>query len=182
MEPVSQDEFTQKAIEHKDDVCVFHLQGYEVPVIHGILALGASHPGTKSMHSKSLDAIAIFREQLRDVFASWGFSPGQVDFLDIMSWDKEKQTVVPLEAPPVLASLPITDIPPHCDFNCSKGMSEPMVAIFVNPHTGHRWYFHLSCMTDQLSILAEMTDPFSKIMERQFESRDENIGKDDAPA
>lgn len=84
MKEVTPEKYKASLDAHKNDVCVLELRGWQVPVLHGLIALAAGHPGVKSLGWPTKVTIERVRDWCRKIFAVWKFTPEEVEFLDKM--------------------------------------------------------------------------------------------------
>lgn len=84
MKRVTPQEYVDKLMAHKDEVYRIPLAAWQVPVLHGLIALAADHPGVKTLSVHTSQIIQELREWCKNVFAQWGFTPEEVEFLDKM--------------------------------------------------------------------------------------------------
>lgn len=71
---------------HKCKVYALELDGWEIPVLHGLILLAAEHPGMKALGEPTRQVISQVRAWCLEVFKEWGFSPEEVEFLDKGKW------------------------------------------------------------------------------------------------
>jgi len=84
MKRVTPDQYIDKLTAHKDEEYTLQLHAWQVPLLHGLIALAADHPGVKNLGVHSHLTIQEIRDWCKGVFASWGFTPEEVEFLDKM--------------------------------------------------------------------------------------------------
>ena len=84
---VTEEQYVQVLNQHKHEVYHFDLQGWQMPVLHGLIALAADHPGVKRLGWPTQRLIAQVRWWCREKFSEWGFSPEEVEYLDKMRED-----------------------------------------------------------------------------------------------
>lgn len=84
MTRVTQEEYVEKLNEHKHEEYTLQLLAWQVPILHGLVALAADHPGIKNMGIHTHQTIKEVRDWCKMVFSLWGFSPEQIEFLDKM--------------------------------------------------------------------------------------------------
>lgn len=84
MKKVTIDQYTEKLTLHKGEVYQLSLPAWQVPILHGLIALAADHPGIIKQHECTHQTISEIREWCKKVFQGWGFDPEQVEYLDKM--------------------------------------------------------------------------------------------------
>jgi hypothetical protein len=77
---------------------VLSLKAWEVPILHGLVALAADHPGIQKLSEATHAIIIKIRHWCRAVFTDWGFSPAEVLYLDTMREDFQGN-ITPEEEP-----------------------------------------------------------------------------------
>jgi len=82
---VTLEQYTQVLVQHKDEVHHIALQGWQIPILHGLIALAADHPGIKERGWPTKDLITQVRWWCRERYSEWGFSPEEVEYLDKMA-------------------------------------------------------------------------------------------------
>lgn len=82
--PVSEEKFAERLWANARVDYVLPLNGWQVPIIHGLVALAADHPGVQSMSQDTQEAIRHVRDWCKAVFIDWGLSPGEAVYLDTM--------------------------------------------------------------------------------------------------
>ncbi|GAI75739.1 unnamed protein product [marine sediment metagenome] len=84
MKQVTNERYAEILDTHKNNEYHLVLKGWQVPILHGLIALAADHPGIKAMDQPTKQLIAQVRLWCKDKFRSWGFTPQQVEYLDKM--------------------------------------------------------------------------------------------------
>ncbi len=84
MKVVTPQQYAEKLTAHKGGIYNLPLYGWQVPIVHGLIALAADHPGIKKMHEPTRQVIRDVREWCKDIFSQWGFTPEEVEYLDRM--------------------------------------------------------------------------------------------------
>ncbi len=79
---VTPGQFYDRLVPHKDEEYTITLKGWQVAVLHGLIALAAEHPGVKKMHGPAEQVINEVREWCKEKFKAWGFTQEEIDFLD----------------------------------------------------------------------------------------------------
>jgi hypothetical protein len=79
---VSLKEFAVKMYRHRLDLYTLELDGYTVPVLHGLIALAARHPGIAKMGDPTRATIDQIRNWTLEVMRGWGFTNDQLKWLD----------------------------------------------------------------------------------------------------
>ncbi len=75
-------QFYDRLVPYRDEEYTLTLKGWQVAVLHGLIALAADHPGIKKMHGPTQEVIKEVREWCKDKFRTWGFTPEEIEFLD----------------------------------------------------------------------------------------------------
>lgn len=65
-----------------NNLYTLELDGWEVPVLHGLVVLASKHPELKTGHLMSNRVIAEVRGWCKQVFKTWGYSPEEIEYLD----------------------------------------------------------------------------------------------------
>ena len=80
--PVSFESFKDRleVVANKD--YIMPVKGWEVGVLHGLIALAADHPGVEMLHGETRTVIQRIRDWCQAVFVDMGFSPGEAVYLD----------------------------------------------------------------------------------------------------
>ena len=81
---VTKEQYAQALDQHKDEVYHIALKGWQMPILHGLIALAADHPGVKKLGWPTKQLINQVRWWCREKFSEWGFSPEEVEYLDKM--------------------------------------------------------------------------------------------------
>ncbi len=81
---VTPEQFYESLTKYNDETYHLALKGWQVAILHGLVALAADHPGIKKMHEPTQSVITDFREWCKRIFAEWGFTPEEVEYLDKM--------------------------------------------------------------------------------------------------
>lgn len=84
MKEVTPERFACILDKHKTEDYHLLLKGWQVPILHGLIALAADHPGIQELGSPTHGAIKIIRGWCKWVFSRWGFTPEEVEYLDKM--------------------------------------------------------------------------------------------------
>ncbi len=84
MKEVSPARYKEKLLENRESTYALSLNAWQVPLLHGLVALAADHPEVLKMGGHTRDLIQEVRRWCRHVFAEWGFSPEEVEYLDRM--------------------------------------------------------------------------------------------------
>jgi hypothetical protein len=80
--PVSFESFRERLEATADKDYIMPAKGWEVAVLHGLVALAADHPGVEMLHAETQAVIRRIREWCMAVFIDMGFSPGEAVFLN----------------------------------------------------------------------------------------------------
>jgi len=91
MKRVTPEQYVDKLIAHKDEIYRMPLAAWQVPILHGMITLAADHPGVKNLGVHTQQAIREIRDWCKNVFASWGFTPEEVEFLDKMREEVQRK-------------------------------------------------------------------------------------------
>lgn len=86
------EKFTDLMTAHKDDKYYLCLDGWQIGILHSLLALAANHPGVQKLGKPTQTTIREARGWCKDVFRRWGFTQEEADWLDKMR-DNEQPTV-----------------------------------------------------------------------------------------
>ncbi len=84
MKEVSPDRYKEKLAENRDKTYTLSLNAWQVPLLHGLVTLAADHPEVLKLGGFTQELIQEVRRWCRFVFAEWGFSPEEVEYLDRM--------------------------------------------------------------------------------------------------
>ena len=79
---VTPKQFYDRLVPYKDQEYTLTLKGWQVAVLHGLIALVADHPAIKEMHGPPQEVIKEVREWCKDKFRTWGFTREEIEFLD----------------------------------------------------------------------------------------------------
>jgi hypothetical protein len=90
MKRVSRERFAELLEKHKNDDYPLSLRGWQVPIMHGLVAVAADHPGIQAMHEPTKRVINQFREWCKMVFIQWGFTAEEAEYLDQMRQEIRK--------------------------------------------------------------------------------------------
>jgi hypothetical protein len=82
MKVVTFTKYLEQIRKHKNKLYTLELDGWQVPVLHGLVVLASQHPALKTGHYPSNQVITEFREWCKQVFKGWGYSPEEIEFLD----------------------------------------------------------------------------------------------------
>lgn len=82
MKVVTPEHYAKVLDQHKHEVYHLALQGWQMPILHGLIALAADHPGIKMLSWPTRQLINQVRWWCREKFSEWGFSPEEVEYLD----------------------------------------------------------------------------------------------------
>jgi hypothetical protein len=80
--PVSIEEFTEKMMSHANESYTLEIYGWQVGILHGMVALAASHPQVKQMNQATLGTIKAIRTMCLEVMRTWGIDQETLDYLD----------------------------------------------------------------------------------------------------
>jgi len=75
-------QFYNRLVPYKDEDYTLTIKGWQVAVLHGLIALAADHPGIKKMHGPTQQVIKEVREWCKNKFRTWGFTQEEIEFLD----------------------------------------------------------------------------------------------------
>lgn len=81
---VNQEDYARILGRHKDEVYQIDLLGWQMPILHGLIALAADHPDVKKLGCPTQEVIRQVRWWCRQKFSEWGFSSEEVEYLDTM--------------------------------------------------------------------------------------------------
>ena len=81
---VSPEDYSRILERHKDDVYNTSFLGWQLPILHGLIALAADHPDIEKTGWPTKAVIQQVRRWCRQKFCEWGFSPEEVEYLDTM--------------------------------------------------------------------------------------------------
>lgn len=81
---VTQEHYAEVLDQHKGEVYHLALQGWQLPILHGLITLAADHPGVKDLGRPTKEFIDQVRWWCREKFKEWGFTPEEVEYLDKM--------------------------------------------------------------------------------------------------
>lgn len=84
MKEVTPEQYAKALEKHKQEVYHFALQGWQMPLLHGLIALAADHPAISKLGWPTKDFISQVRWWCREKFSKWGFSLEEVEYLDKM--------------------------------------------------------------------------------------------------
>ena len=84
MKVVTREQYAEASEKHKTEQYHLVLKGWQVPILHGLIALAADHPGIQLMGWPTRQTIAIVRWWCKQRFTDWGFTPEEVEYLDKM--------------------------------------------------------------------------------------------------
>ena len=84
MKKVTQEQYAEVLDQHKGELYNLALPGWQVPILHGLIALAADHPGVKDLGTPTKEFIDQVRWWCREKFKEWGFTPEEVEYLDKM--------------------------------------------------------------------------------------------------
>jgi len=90
MKEVTEEHYAEVLDQHKDEVYQISFLGWQMPILHGLIALAADHPGVKELGWPTQDLITHIRWWCREKFSEWGFSPEEVKYLDTMRKEVKK--------------------------------------------------------------------------------------------
>ncbi len=76
--------YAEKLTAHKAGIYNLPLYGWQVPILHGLVALATDHPEIKKMHEPTHQVIREGREWCKDICSHWGFTLEEVEYLDKM--------------------------------------------------------------------------------------------------
>ncbi|MFA5186476.1 MAG: hypothetical protein WC551_08375 [Patescibacteria group bacterium] len=82
--PVSSERFGERLQVNFHSQYVLLLEGWQVAIIHGLMAITSDHPGVKGLHESTHQAIRYLRDWCQAVFIDWGLSPDEARYLDAM--------------------------------------------------------------------------------------------------
>ena len=86
---VSEEQYAQVLNHHRHEVYHIALKGWQIPILHGLIALAADHPDIKQTKWPTKQLIAQVRWWCKEKFSEWGFSPEEVEYLDRMRQDAQ---------------------------------------------------------------------------------------------
>ena len=81
---VTPEDYARVLDRHKDDVYEISFLGWQMPILHGLVALAAAHPEIGKTGWPTTAVIQQIRWWCRQKFTEWGFSPEEVEYLDTM--------------------------------------------------------------------------------------------------
>ena len=81
---VTPEDYARVLEQRKDEVYQIAFLGWQMPILHGLIALAADHPDVQNLGSPTQEVIAHIRWWCRQKFSEWGFSPEEVEYLDTM--------------------------------------------------------------------------------------------------
>jgi len=84
---VTWDRYSEVLLEHQDEIYYIAIRASETPILHGLIALAAAHPGVKKLGWPTKRFITQVRYWCRERFKEWGFSPEEAEYLDKMRED-----------------------------------------------------------------------------------------------
>ena len=84
MKEVSPDRYKEKLAENRECMYTLSLNAWQVPLLHGLVTLAADHPEVLKLGGFTREFIQELRRWCRRVFAEWGFSPEEIEYLDRM--------------------------------------------------------------------------------------------------
>ncbi len=84
MKVVTPEQYAEVLEQHKDEVYQLALKGWQIPILHGLIALAADHPGVKKLGWPTQQLINQVRWWCGEKFSEWGFTPEEVEYLDKM--------------------------------------------------------------------------------------------------
>jgi hypothetical protein len=84
MKEVTREKYALVLEEYKNDDYILNLKGWQVPIIHGLIALAADHPGIQRLGWPTKQVIAEVRSWCKDKFIEWGFTTEEAEYLDKM--------------------------------------------------------------------------------------------------
>ena len=87
MKDLTRERYAQATGQHKEKVYHIALKGWQVPILHGLIALAADHPGVKKCGWPIEQLITQVRWWCKEKYKEWGFTPEEVEYLDKMSQD-----------------------------------------------------------------------------------------------
>lgn len=90
MKRVTPEQYVDKLNENKHKEYTLQLRAWQVPILHGLIALAADHPGVRNLGIHTHQTIKEVRTWCKNVFALWGFTPEEVEFLDKMREQENK--------------------------------------------------------------------------------------------
>jgi predicted RNA-binding protein with EMAP domain len=76
--------FTDLMTRHKDDQYPLILDGWQIGILHGLIALVADHPGVQKLGKPTSQTIREVRGWCKNIFTAWGFGWEEVEYLDTM--------------------------------------------------------------------------------------------------
>jgi len=82
MKLVTKEQYAQALEAHKNEEYHLVLKGWQVPILHGLIALAADHPGIKNLGWPTKQVISEVRWWCRQKFGMWGFTSEEVEYLD----------------------------------------------------------------------------------------------------
>ena len=84
MKVVTPEQYVKALEKHQGEEYHLVIKGWQVPILHGLVALAADHPGIKAMGWPTHQVIGEVRSWCRQKFGMWGFSLEEVEYLDKM--------------------------------------------------------------------------------------------------
>ena len=90
MKEVSRVRLSELMNENKSRRYYLPIEGWQVPILHGLIALVAAHPGVKKLGWPTRTVIAEVRAWCLKRFEEWGFSPEEIEYLDKMREQEQK--------------------------------------------------------------------------------------------
>lgn len=85
--PVSKERFGELLGKNFQNLYILTLSGWEVSILHGLVALAADHPEVKGLGRPTRRFIRSVRTWFKTVFLDWGFSQGEAHYLDTAKTD-----------------------------------------------------------------------------------------------
>lgn len=84
MKEVTLEDYARILGLHQDEVSQIDFLGWQIPILHGLIALAADHPDVEKLGCPTQKVIRQVRWWCRQKFSEWGFSPEEVEYLDTM--------------------------------------------------------------------------------------------------
>ena len=84
MKEVTKKQFAEALERHTSEEYHLVLKGWQVPILHGLIALAADHPGIKELGWPTKQVIGEVRSWCCQKFGMWGLTPEEVEYLDKM--------------------------------------------------------------------------------------------------
>lgn len=86
---VPEEQYVEVLERHKREVYTIAIQGCEISILYGFLALAADHPAFKKLGWPTLQFFLQIRWWCREKFSEWGFTPEAIEYLEKMKEDAQ---------------------------------------------------------------------------------------------